>query len=98
MPKSEFERPFERTCLARVSITDPFFFSFLLWHGAFRPISEYVPPNIDRAALLSRWSSLVPAPRLQTHIIQGANHKVDDPKAQESLCALVGRFLEGLGD
>ena len=44
-----------------------------------------MPANVDRVALLKRWSDLLQGDPLTTMMIPGANHKVDDEAAQDKV-------------
>ncbi|KAK3331962.1 hypothetical protein B0T19DRAFT_414328 [Cercophora scortea] len=59
---------------------------------------EFVPGTIDVAALVKRWESFC-LPGMASELsglIPGANHRVDDARAQEWLAERVVRFLAGL--
>jgi len=55
-----------------------------------------VPANVDRVALLKRWSDLLQGDPLTTMMIPGANHKVDDEAAQDKVCEAVTYFLHNI--
>jgi len=77
-----------------------------IWGKISRPVlilpsaqDEYVPNTVDFLRLLERWKAACQpgiASRL-SGLILGANHRVDDPAAQEWLVDRVVRFLESLG-
>lgn len=57
---------------------------------------EFVPDSVDRVALVNRWAQVLSGYPLETKIVPGANHKVDDTTAQEFLVSSVITFLLSL--
>lgn len=57
---------------------------------------EFVPDSVDRVALVNRWAQVLSGSPLETKIVPGANHKVDDAAAQEFLVSSVLTFLLSL--
>lgn len=50
-------------------------------------------PTMDPTVVASKWESALKDKFLRTKIVPGANHKIDNPKAQGLLCDAVVSFL-----
>ncbi|KAI0902151.1 DUF1749-domain-containing protein [Annulohypoxylon nitens] len=75
------------------------------WQRVDKPIlilhsgkDEYIPPHVDKEALIQRWKSLC-RPGIASELsslIPGANHRVEEKEAEEWLVSTVVKFLQSI--
>lgn len=52
-----------------------------------------MPPSVDKVQQIKRYSQILKDDPLSAMLVPNANHKVDDPEAQDKVCDAVVYFL-----
>jgi pimeloyl-ACP methyl ester carboxylesterase len=59
---------------------------------------EFVPPHVDKQALIEVWKGVSKQVSALSGLIPGASHTVDAPEAQDWLANRVAEFVSSLGE